>query len=116
LLRAFWRRLRQGPRLDGQNALNRATRERGFEACVAGLAAGRQMLAAQTYEVTNEIEARTALVVEGRWTGTMAAAALGLPAGARLTADLCMIFTFAEDGRLLRQVNYDCYDPLPLPG
>jgi ketosteroid isomerase-like protein len=74
---------------------------------------GRALLARQSFEVAELVVRDTDVVVRGTWTGAVAAAAGGLPAGAELRAHIAM-FVEVEDGLVRRQTNYDCYEPLPV--
>ncbi len=50
------------------------------------------------------------VVMEVTWTGTVREAAGPFAAEQTLRARLAIFLTF-RDGRIMRQRNYDCYDP-----
>jgi len=92
------------------NAVTPQTKIRDLAATLQGAQAGRKLLGAQTITVENWFESGDQLVVEGLWTGTVAADVGKFHQGQTLVAHLAMVFTF-EDGKIARQVNYDCYQP-----
>lgn len=75
------------------------------------LARGRQLLAAERYEIVDEMVAGDRVALEVRWSGTLAVP-LGeqLPAGQTMRARLAVFLAF-RDGRIVAQRNYDCFDP-----
>jgi hypothetical protein len=102
--------------IEHPNAISPKRRERGWADVLAGLAMGRKMLVEQRYDITAMHEAADAVTLEAAWTGTMAIDAGPLRRGTVLRAAVCAVFRFAEDGRIVRQTNYDCYDPFaPAP-
>jgi ketosteroid isomerase-like protein len=68
------------------------------------------MMAAQRYEVLNAIGSGDRVAVEVRWTGTLAVPLGSLPAGGQMRARFA-IFLELRDGRIVRQRNYDCFEP-----
>ena len=50
-----------------------------------------------------------AVVVETRWEGVLNVPLGRLQPGDSMVAHICMIFTL-EDGRIIAQKNYDCYE------
>jgi ketosteroid isomerase-like protein len=95
------------------NAMSPRVRERGVVDTLSGLMAGRQTIEDQRIEVTRTIESGSTVVVEAAWRGTLKVDAGALRRGDTLSATICIVFDLADDGRILRQRNYDCYDPLP---
>jgi len=77
-----------------------------------GYAAGRALLARQSYEILDVVDDGERLAVQLRWTATTAVEARSLPAGSELVAHIAAFYEF-RDGRILRQSSYDCYEPLP---
>lgn len=71
---------------------------------------GQQLLAEQRYEILNLISADETVVLEVQWIGTLRHAAAGLPAGAQMR-DRFATFLEISKGKIVRQRNYDCFDP-----
>src|SRR3954462_9331953 len=88
------------------NAINREGTERDVAQALAAFARGRGMLASQTYDVHQVIEAGDTIAARATWRGTLAAT------GQELTAHIAT-FTQVRDGRIFRHATYDCYEPLP---
>jgi ketosteroid isomerase-like protein len=76
-----------------------------------GVGRGRKLLCSQTYEITGEMAVGDRVILEVGWTGTLATS-LGeqLAAGTSLRARLAIFLEF-QDGQIIAQRNYDCYDP-----
>ena len=85
---------------------------RGREVMAAGIAQGAQILSRQQYTILNALEAGNTIVLEVAWEGDLAIPFGTVPTGATLRAHIAMFLEFA-DGRIIRQRNYDCYEPLP---
>jgi ketosteroid isomerase-like protein len=75
-----------------------------------GAERGQAILSSQRYEVLNAIESGETVVLEVRWTGTMAVAVAGLPAGGEMRARFAVFLEY-RSGKIARQRNYDCFDP-----
>ena len=71
---------------------------------------GKKLLKKQTYAIKNEIIDGDNIAVEAEWTGTLALTVAELAAGYEMKAHFAMFFTF-ENGRILTQKNYDCFEP-----
>lgn len=71
---------------------------------------GRQIMASQRYDVQSAIAEGDWVAIEMVWTGKLAAAVGHLPPGAEMRARCAIFFEF-QDGKILRQRNYDCFDP-----
>jgi ketosteroid isomerase-like protein len=84
---------------------------RVFDELLAGVERGRQLMARQTYDVTNALAVGDSVVLEIAWSGTLAQS-LGqaLPQGTTLSAHLAVFLEF-RDGLIYAQRHYDCYDP-----
>ena len=76
-----------------------------------GMAAGKAILKYQKYDVSHWHETPVSVIVEVRWSGEMAIDAGRLAQGTVLVAHLCCVFDYKE-GKIFRQRNYDCYEPL----
>jgi ketosteroid isomerase-like protein len=83
---------------------------RNLEALKESCARGKALLKAQAFEVVNAIARDDQVAMEVIWTGTVREAAGPFSAGQMLRARFALFMTF-RDGRILRQRNYDCFDP-----
>jgi ketosteroid isomerase-like protein len=71
---------------------------------------GSKVMTAQRYEVLNMIASGDQVAVEVIWTGTLAVPFGNTPAGGQMRARFAIFLTF-RDGKIVRQHNYDCFDP-----
>ena len=71
---------------------------------------GRKVMTAQRFEVVNAIASGDQVAVEALWTGTLAVALGSIPAGGQMRARFAIFLTY-RDGKIVRQHNYDCFDP-----
>jgi ketosteroid isomerase-like protein len=87
---------------------NGATRD--LQALQAAAKRGREAMAAQELELLNIVASGSQVAVEARWAGTLANAIGPIPAGTVMRARFGQFFEI-RDGRIVRQRNYDCFDP-----
>lgn len=97
------------------NALSPRGGDRDRAAVLASFEHGRRLLAAQTIETHDLLAAGDVVVARATWTGTLAERFGAVPAGSELCTHFAAFFTI-RDGRIWRQENYDCYEPLPSRG
>jgi len=71
---------------------------------------GRKVMTAQRYEVLNAIESGDQVALEIQWTGTLAVPFESIPAGGQMRARFAVFLEFRE-GKIVRQRNYDCFEP-----
>jgi ketosteroid isomerase-like protein len=71
---------------------------------------GRKLMTAQRFEVVNAIASGDQVAVEAIWTGTLAVPLGSIPAGGQMRARFAIFLTY-RDGKIVRQHNYDCFDP-----
>ena len=71
---------------------------------------GEGVMATQEFELLTIMADGDHVAVEARWTGTLAHAAGPIAAGTVMRARFAQFFEFRE-GRIIRQRNYDCFDP-----
>ena len=86
------------------NLINPQGTERDRAAALAGIEKGRELLAAQSYDVHERLVADDTIAARVTWRGM-------LKSGQELTAHIAT-FTQTRDGRILRHATYDCYEPL----
>src|SRR6476646_1266741 len=87
---------------------NGATRD--LQALKEAAARGRGVMAAQEFELLNIVAAGSHVAVEARWAGTLAKAIGPIAVGTVMRARFGQFFEIRE-GRIVRQRNYDCFDP-----
>ena len=71
---------------------------------------GKKLLSEQSYEIKNAVANGDAVAVEVLWRGKLATGFGNLSAGSEMRAHCAMFFEF-KDGRIVRQRNYDCFEP-----
>lgn len=91
------------------NLLNRSGQKSDLKDSVKRLAAAKNILSSQEYQITSTLEQKNTVVMEAKWTGKMAIHAGALKAGQELKAYFCMIFEF-KDEKIHRIRNYDCFE------
>lgn len=72
---------------------------------------GQHLLSSQRYEIYNEVSEGNRVAVEASWLGVLAVPLGELSAGSEIRAHFAMFFEL-RDGRILKQHNYDCFDPM----
>ena len=71
---------------------------------------GRGVVAWQRYEIRNAIEAGDWVALEVTWRAALKVPIGTLPSGGEMKANFGVFMQF-RDGRIVRQHNYDCFDP-----
>jgi ketosteroid isomerase-like protein len=71
---------------------------------------GSKVMSAQRFEVVNAIASGDQVAVEALWTGTLAVPLGSIPVGGQMRARFAIFLTY-RDGKIVRQHNYDCFDP-----
>lgn len=92
------------------NRLNPAGVSRDLAGILDAAEAGKKAMRKQRFDVTALMAGGNRVAIEATWTGTLAAALGSVAAGAEIKARLA-IFIEMKDGRILRQRNYDCFEP-----
>lgn len=92
------------------NKLNPAGGKSDLETLKKRSEEGKKLLKKQTYTIKTEIIAGDNIAVEAEWTGILAMPIGELAAGYEMKAHFAIFFTF-EDGRIVLQRNYDCFEP-----
>jgi ketosteroid isomerase-like protein len=72
-------------------------------------ARGRQVMAAQRYEILQAVADGPRVAIEFRWVGTLAKPFGSLPAGGQMRGRFAVFLEFRE-GRIVAQRNYDCFE------
>jgi ketosteroid isomerase-like protein len=84
--------------------------KRDLAALLEGAVKGQKVLQGQRYEIVSAVESGATVILEVQWTGTLAAAVGRIPAGGEMRARFAMFLEF-RDGLIVRQRNYDCFEP-----
>lgn len=92
------------------NRMNPAGAHRGLADILSGAEAGQRVLARQMFDVHTLTEIGDRVIVEMTWTGYLATPFGMKAAGEALTARVAQVIEF-EDGLIIRQRSYDCFDP-----
>lgn len=83
---------------------------RDLAALLDGAVKGRALLTSQRFEILNNVESGNQLSLEVLWTGTLAVPIGSLSPGDQMRAHFA-IFLEYRNGLILRQRNYDCFEP-----
>lgn len=92
------------------NRITPTTRVRDLAGLREGIERGRTIMSAERYEILNALADGDQVALEVQWSGTLSTSLGPLTAGTTLRARLAIMLEL-RDGRILRQRNYDCYDP-----
>lgn len=84
--------------------------KRDLTALREGAHKGRKVVSAQHFEIVNALVSGSHVAVEAIWTATLAIPLGSLPAGGQMRARFGVFLEF-RDGQIIRQRNYDCFDP-----
>jgi ketosteroid isomerase-like protein len=98
------------------NLINPRGAVRDRDSVVAGYVAGKELLAAQAFDVHELLVDGDRVAVRATWRGRIARDAGPLRANAELTAHIAALLTVSEDGRIRRHETFDCYEPLAPDG
>jgi len=71
---------------------------------------GAQVITGQRFDVIDAVASGDRVAVELIWTGTLKVPYGPRPAGSQMRAHVGAFFDL-RDGRIVRQRNYDCYEP-----
>jgi len=71
---------------------------------------GRKLLSSQSYEIKGCVVDGDELLIEVLWTGILALPFGSLSVGSQMRGHSAIIFQF-KDGKIVRQRNYDCFEP-----
>jgi ketosteroid isomerase-like protein len=71
---------------------------------------GSRVMTAQRFELLNAVVNGDHVALEVQWTGTLAVPYESIPAGGAMRARFAVFLEF-RDGKIVRQRNYDCFEP-----
>lgn len=92
------------------NALTPQTVVRKLSDLKAGAERGKQVLQKEEYEVLRSFTMDNCVIIEAVWTGTLAIPIGNTPIGGQMKAYFAQFYEF-KDGKIIRQRNYDCFEP-----
>ncbi len=86
----------------------------GRTADLAGMLASaeraRKIVSQQSYKIENAVAEGDRVALEVSWAGTVAVPVGSLAAGSEMRAHFALFLEF-RGGKIVRQRNYDCFDP-----
>jgi len=82
----------------------------GFSRMAEAFEKGRKLLSRQSYEIKNYVVNGDKVSLEVLWTGVLAISFGSLSACSEMRAHSAMFFEF-NDGKVVSQRNYDCFEP-----
>lgn len=71
---------------------------------------GKQVLLSQTYDIQKAYVAGNTVILETIWTARIAIPIGQIPPGGEMKAYFAQFIEF-EDGKIIRQRTYDCFEP-----
>ena len=83
---------------------------RDLEAMKQARIRGKALLSAEQFELLGAVASGDQVAMELRWSGTIAVGGGPFKAGQTLRARFAIFLDF-RDGRIVRQRNYDCFEP-----
>jgi ketosteroid isomerase-like protein len=92
------------------NRLVESGAARGLEQVLAGSRKGRLVVQNQRYAIENALVDGDRVAIELTWTAELKVPLGRLAAGDSMTAH-CGVFFRVQDGRIIQQHNYDCFEP-----
>ncbi|RIV27774.1 nuclear transport factor 2 family protein [Fibrisoma montanum] len=92
------------------NAITRTTAIRNLDDLKAASERGQQVMQKEEYKVTRSYVFDNTVIIEAIWTGTLAIPLGSIPIGGQMQANFAQFYDF-KDGLIIRQRNYDCFQP-----
>ena len=92
------------------NRLTPAGATRGLSDILEGAERGQKVLRSQRYEILHAVTSGEHVALEVQWTGILAIPLAGLPPGGVMRARFAVFLDY-QDGKILQQRNYDCFEP-----
>jgi ketosteroid isomerase-like protein len=83
---------------------------RGLAEILEAAVRGRQVTTSQRYTVVNTIASGDQVALEVEWSATLAIPFGSIHAGGEMRARFAVFLEF-RDGKIVRQRNYDCFEP-----
>ncbi len=92
------------------NAVTKNLTVRSLDDLKAASERGKKVLQREEYEVLRWFAFENTAIIEAIWTGTLAIPLGNIPVGGQMKAYFAQFYEF-EDGKIIRQRNYDCFEP-----
>lgn len=92
------------------NGITKNTVHRDLQALKDAAIRGSKVMQRERYEVVNTHVNGNTVVLEVIWIGTLAIPIGNLPAGGEMKAYIAQFYEF-KDGKVIKQRNYDCFEP-----
>ena len=92
------------------NRLIPAGIQRDLAAILEGAEAGSKLMERQIYDIHTLTEVGDRVILEYTWTGYPRTPVGAIRPGESMSARICQVIEY-EDGLIIRQRNYDCFDP-----
>ena len=93
------------------NAVTKNKAIRSLNDLKAGAEKGKKVLQKEEYEVVKSYSFENTVIIEAIWTGILAIPLGNIPVGGTMKAYFAQFYEF-KDGKIIKQRNYDCFDPL----
>jgi len=93
------------------NAITKNIAVRKLDDLKAGSERGLKLMSKEEYEIRNLFSSGNVVILEAVWKGTLAVPVGNIPTGGVMTAYFAQFFEL-KDGKIYRQRNYDCFEPL----
>ncbi len=84
--------------------------QRDLADILRGAEAGQKLMERQIYDIHTVTEVGDRVIVEYTWSGWPRTPVGTVRAGQAMSARICQVIEY-EDGVIIRQRNYDCFDP-----
>jgi len=92
------------------NTLTKNKTIRNLEGLKKAAEAGKKVLKSEKYEILNSYIFGSTVIIEALWTGVIAVPLGKLSPGDEMKAHFAQFYEF-ENGKIIRQRNYDCFEP-----
>jgi ketosteroid isomerase-like protein len=68
------------------------------------------VLQKEKYDIVKSYTIGNTVIIEAVWTGTLAIPLGNIPIGGEMKAYFAQFYEF-QDGKIIKQRNYDCFEP-----
>ncbi|MDJ1472377.1 nuclear transport factor 2 family protein [Cytophagaceae bacterium DM2B3-1] len=92
------------------NTLTKNLTKRNLQELKAASDRGLNVLQKEKYEVLHSYVYGNTVIIEVIWTGVLNIPLASIPVGGEMKAYFAQFFEFM-DGKIIRQRNYDCFEP-----
>jgi ketosteroid isomerase-like protein len=92
------------------NAITKQTAFRNLGQLTEAAVRGRKLIKQQTLKIEKSYCLGDTVIIEALWTGILAVPSENKESCPEMTANFAQVFDF-EDGKIIRQRNYDCFQP-----